>query len=306
MTYRKIHSLAIKFEKLAGVRAVNYDPKVYKALKEEEKSLDPEDRMTSYYEGLPLSQVYKDTKKFDLKIFDKIKDPTEAGLYAHRRLQRLGQGSSRAAYVYNSKLCLKIAMNPAGVHQNLTEIGISKIGKYNEIIAKVVRHSNDGRWLLSELVIPFEIKDYDDEVDLIASEKEFEDKAKVPFRIMMRGISEGVPEKYHPYFSENQYKFEKMNTEFNTYEDYIKNKPMEEIERKVELAKELINKIGVKASDIWVPYQWGRTADGRIVLLDYGFTSAVHKQHYDKSSPKRWSIEYPEFPIDQSFPTKKY
>lgn len=306
MTYRKIHSLAIKFEKLAGVRSVNYDPKVYKSIKEEEESLDPEDRMTSYYEGLPLSQVYKDTKKFDLKIFDKIKDPTEAGLYAHRRLQLLGQGSSRAAYVYNSKLCLKIAMNPAGVHQNLTEIGISKIGKYNEIIAKVVRHSNDGRWLLSELVVPFEIKDYDDEVDFIASEKEFEDKAKVPFRIMMRGISEGVPEKYHPYFSEDQYKFEKMNTEFDTYEDYIKNKPMEEIERKVELAKELINKIGVKASDIWVPYQWGRTADGRIVLLDYGFTDAVYKQHYNKSSPKRWSIEYPEFPIDQSFSTKKY
>lgn len=53
MTYSKIHSLAIKFEKLAGVRSINYDPKVYKSIKEEEESLDPEDRMTSYYQ-LPL------------------------------------------------------------------------------------------------------------------------------------------------------------------------------------------------------------------------------------------------------------
>jgi hypothetical protein len=32
---------------------------------------------------------------------------------------------------------------------------------------------------------------------------------------------------------------------------------------------------------------WGKTADGRLVLLDYGFTDDVYQKHYKKSGVRR-------------------
>jgi hypothetical protein len=273
--YTSILKLAKLFEKYA-IRSVIYDPKTHQQLKDYEKDINPEDRFGE-------AKEYAQTKKFDIEHFSSITNPMEARLYAHRRLQMLGQGSSRAVYVYSPKYALKIATNPAGIAQNRLEHNISEDSKYNEIIAKVINADPDYKWVISELVNPIYYVDSDDYNEEIKEKEEFAKYSPAEFDTLMQGIDS----KYSPaYLPGSGYKA------FPQYRKIIKKHPKsEEIKRKVKLVQELINDWGLNFSDIAVPSNWGRTADGRVVILDFGYDEGIRKDFYSKSQPKNWVVD---------------
>lgn len=306
MIYDNIYKLACKFEKMA-IRAVKYNPEIHQQLKEEQELYDPEDWMRTEWSGEPIAKEYGRTKKFDMREFQQLakQDLMQAGLYAHRRLQKLGKGSSRAVYVYSPKYALKIAMNEAGIAQNQLEASVWRNGQYNEILAGVKIADPDGKWLLSELVVPFEVIDDMDEDqeyhNQIEEERQFEQYSPAPFRTMMEGISKD----FEPYMEESDYEDADMGRRWKSYRSFLRNAPKEqtyELKRKTKLARDLVNKFKLKANDFWNPSNWGRTMDGRVVLLDYGFDNRIQQQFYQRNPrPEPWKLDWPELPGDESF-----
>jgi len=107
------------------------------------------------------------------------------------------------------------------------------------------------RWIISELVKGFQ------------SEAEW-------------GKAVGVPSFY-----------EAMDyVEFQIEESQIRNQPPEfdDVYKNSEFLNSLISVI--KDTDLWVadlfdPGHWGKTADGRVVILDFGFTKEISRKFYD-------------------------
>lgn len=269
------------FEKYA-IRSVVYDPKQHEEYKYYESNMAPED---TYGE----SKEYGQTKKFDMNYFSRIQDPEKIRLYAHRRLQMLGQGSSRVVYVYSSKYALKIATNLAGQAQNELEYKISQDRQFNEIVAKSIKSDNYFNWLLSELVRPVNIMDDEGCQDEFLEKMEFEQHSPVPFDTLIQGIDP----RYRGEYDEG----------FVPYRKFVKTSPQkEEIRRKVRKARALIKKYNLKLPDIKVPSNWGQTTDGRMVILDFGFNDDVNINFYGTQRPKNWPIDPndygPTFPVD--------
>jgi len=281
------------FEKHA-IRSVMYAPKVHQQYKEYEASVSPEDTFGE-------AKEYGQTKKFDMQYFSRLTDPREIRLYAHRRLQMLGQGSSRAVYVYSPKYALKIAMNNAGLAQNRLESNISFDGKYDEIIAKVVQAGPNYNWVLSELVHPIMHQD-EEGYNIEEKEKEeFNKYSPMEFDTLMQGID--------PTYGPAEYVDREGNVNktkaFPQYRKVITKSPhSEEIKRRVELIHELANDWGLDVKDITVPSNWGRTAEGKTVILDFGYDDQIIEDFYLNQRPANWKIDPSDygstFPIDST------
>jgi hypothetical protein len=276
--YKQIYNLSKLFSKLA-IRAIQYNPVLHQELKRDEEATDPEERIGE-------AKEYGETKKFDQRYFEMLKDPAYMRLYAHRRLQMIGQGSSRAVYIYSPKFALKIATNMAGIAQNKLEISISEDGEYNSIIAKVVKYDyKNYNWLISELVYPIDIRDELGYPMELEEKEEFKKHSPIAFDSLMHGINK----KYNP-------DIEYEGGEFEPYESAKQKIPPQiqtEMDTKIQLAKKLIDDYGILFTDIAIPSNWGRTADGRTVILDFGFDDIIHKQYYgaNRDKAKSWRVD---------------
>lgn len=75
--------------------------------------------------------------------------------YARSHLKKLGKGGARAAYLLTSRSVLKIALDEAGIDQNIEEWTISDNVERAAPIARVLQHSVPPMiWIVSELVRP--------------------------------------------------------------------------------------------------------------------------------------------------------
>lgn len=188
-------------------------------------------------------------EKFNLRKFKSLDDYAIMVTYANHFLQVLGEGSSRRAWVLNSKYALKIAINPKGLAQNRAEMDVFTNPKSQSIVAKVYSADPKFSWLISDLVKPLEAVD------------EFEELTSV---------------KWYPFI-------DLLDNGAITNKRDLKNLPpftkaVIETARANDLMKGDITDLG----------HWGKTPDGRCVLLDYGFTREVYASHYSskRAAPK--------------------
>jgi hypothetical protein len=279
-----------------------YDPGYHGALKQDEaeqRELYPEDQYG-------MAKEYSETKTFRMSEFRNIHGFEWAITYASRRLQLLGKGSSRAVFVYNPKKVLKIAMNQAGVAQNQLESKISRSGKYNEVIAGVFETDPNGLWVISELVVPFMAIDDEGYEYQFEEEKEFRKHSPIDFKTFQEGIAPRFENKID--FDEEEYEQMGMGRKYPSFREFTKTGPSEtvsEIQRKTKLLRTMIKQFGLKKDDIFIRSQWGRTSDGRIVLVDYGFNAEVSKKYYTINTPKPVVIEEV-FPTDMEYNSRRH
>ncbi len=232
----------------------------------------------------------------------------------------MGKGSSRLVYRLDSKKVLKLAHDQkhdigAGIEQNKLEARISS--QFPDILSRVYRMHPKGYYMVSELVRPVtswnEVVQYFgvDPVDIIPGKHTYYQVDQNLEKI----IQAGVTEKKIPYFSvislEQELKSFILNKGFLTHflEDWLRYK-------KITLNPEIITKIQYQLNnlihfertgeprgtkqlmkttqgkqlveiskmlsymDLLVVDHWGKTADGKIVLLDYGFDENIAKQYY--------------------------
>ena len=187
--------------------------------------------------------------RFDMKRFKSLPGTDTMIYYADKFLQKLGKGSSRIAFLMSGKYALKIALNQKGLSQNEAELDVCTNPASKAVVAKIYDFDDKHRWLISDLVRE------------ISNEAEFKSLTGVrwteEFCVWM---SHGIRMKKIP---------ENLPDDMEIVRSTIK----------MAIANNLL------PGDITKLEHWGKTADGRVVLLDYGFTEDVYQSHYRKDKP---------------------
>lgn len=187
--------------------------------------------------------VERAMKPFSFREFKDLFDPeypyspTQFLVYAQKRLPLLGSGTARETFRLSSTKVLKIAKNSSfGREQNRVEVDTFTNPSLKPITTRIFNFHDDYLWLISELVRPIE------------SWEEFES---------LTGVHEDV-------FIESMER-----------ESILPNERLSpEGRRFLESAITLV-KSGLFVADLTTVDHWGKTADGRVVILDYGFNDDV-------------------------------
>lgn len=181
---------------------------------------------------------------FDIREFKRMAQETKSSTpllsYADEHLQALGTGTTRSAFLLSSTKVLKIAQNSQrGVAQNKAEVQGYNNPKMKQFVAKVFDHDARFIYLVSELVR---------ELD---TEEEFQMLTGFPWDFFVDCVRDNrLPEGWEP--DDGQLEF------WNGIQSLLS----------ADLAW----------GDIVRLNHWGKTADGRLVMLDYGYTNKVAQQ----------------------------
>lgn len=187
--------------------------------------------------------------RFDLDELAAL-GPAERERYADARLALLGEGFGRRVYLLSSRKVLKLARAgnlDEGRSQNRTEAAVAHDPAARRAVPRVYEAGPRHGWLVSELVRPLRRGEFKartglelDTVGWIAGEVEYGaelDALSLP------------PVPGHP--------------------DYLDRHLRHPLVRAVAAA---VRGHGLAAVDLPDERQWGATSDGRVVLLDAGYT----------------------------------
>jgi hypothetical protein len=195
-----------------------------------------------------------------------------------------GRGSSRSVYILSSKKVVKYGYNQAGIEQNKAEWDIFSKAPHKEIFPKIYRVDGNFKWIEAELVRP------------LTSEEEFKMLTGVNFNIYKAILyKEFGNESQIKKFIELQIdKLEKMmdDPRLRPPGDGSSTQLTDQIESLQNLLDDSGNlmklaatapKLELAVGDLMKLAHYGKAADGRIVMLDYGFTHAVADVWYDSA-----------------------
>ncbi len=216
-----------------------------------------------------LEQMELEEGKFNPDVLNDLNGPEEMITTLAGKLPLLGQGSSRAAFLLDSKRALKIAINEKGYAQNAAEVELAGHPGVAPLVTKIFRVGKDNSWLVSELVRP------------IQSGREFQQLTGVPWsflRNFMRFyvISGDIGEA----FKETVDDVIKRDKKNKSPSPGISVRGIEHVPFIGKLFTALANRPDMMPGDMSILEHWGKTADQRVVLMDSGFTRDVYDAHY--------------------------
>jgi len=215
--------------------------------------------------------------KFNMDVFKNLDTLQEKQDYASQNLQKLGEGSSRVAYALSTSKALKVVIYPDGSPrfiqqtaekgwaQNEAEIEVWTNPKTKAVAAKIFDFDGDRYdWLVMEIAQPVagpsdlglpcqEHVGMCQLVDFIQSSEMFDD--------FISSLDYSVPR-------------EQKAGIRNELQAYVDNPPAY-----MKALVELVKNNDLDSGDLH-PDHFGKTADGRIVLFDYGLTRDVYRNHY--------------------------
>lgn len=199
--------------------------------------------------------------KFDLNTFKKIQDEGDRFAYALENLKLLGEGGSRTVFLLSSRFALKVAQSDRGKSQNATEAAISADPKFGQVIARVHQHAPDFSWAVSDLVRPLQ------------SEEEFRNTFGMDFDDFVEAIQgHGSWHKFGgtPDSDEHVgYSYPSHSSRWDGPKPTQGNDTVG-TSRYVNSLHELIKSKKLHTPELQFIDHWGKTGDGRIVILDYG------------------------------------
>lgn len=187
-------------------------------------------------------------RRFDFSKFKRLDDIDDMLHYASLYLEFLGKGSSRAAFIFSSRYALKVALNDKGLAQNEAEVNVYTNPTSKPIVAKIQAFDPRFRWLVSELVNPLQ------------NEGEFKKLSGTDWEEFIEQIYD-------------------INIA-GQHQEGRRYSPIALATATTMKQNQLL------LGDIDAIPHWGKTHDGRVVLLDYGLTSDIAKTHYPKQGGK--------------------
>lgn len=197
-----------------------------------------------------LSKVAAIRGDFSLQYFSSL--PHAAGFhYAQDSLENLGHGSSRVAFILTSKKVLKIAKNQAGYIQNSKEKELYEKFGGSGLLTKVYASDSNGSWIVAELVKP------------LTSAEEFKKLSGIGFPELKSYINVDPAE-----YDDLEFELEMMGIGKQGADFLVKATSLAR-------AGDLIKGDFAKADS------WGKTADGNLVLLDYGLSNESYDKYYN-------------------------
>lgn len=222
--------------------------------------------------------------------------------YAESKLEKLGEGSSREVYLLSNRHVLKMAIPKErtaarGVAQNEAEVEAYTNPKMKPVLSKIYDADSRYLWIVSELVRPLDYREFFETIGIrneeilqevikryIDADYNVED-ARQYFQSKINELQERIDNEKRMLRNPKIIDFKK-----NWLERGIKSMTkkigliQEHIDAYdnsfVKLILELEDEFEILLADTKRFNHWGKTADGRIVLLDYGFTESVSFLHY--------------------------
>lgn len=201
------------------------------------------------------------SKTFDYSVFKSLKSLPGKIKYAKDNLELLSnEGTSRIVFLLSSKKVLKLCqlslkepkVKERGIAQNKAEVKNSQ--EISSLVTKVFDYASDFTWIVSEIARP------------LTSEKEFYNLAGFPLKILRMFLIEG---------SEDNFNIDLYAKRFpkSIKIDLARIKKWEGFSDLLKTMKDPLE--GLHPGDFGVVDHWGKTAEGRIVLLDSGATWEV-------------------------------
>lgn len=180
----------------------------------------------------------------------------------------LGEGSARIVFALpNTKYVLKIAKSDKGISQNQAEVDVYTNPKTKNIVAKIFNFDRDYTWIVSETVKEFESSEEFKQavgIDITRLTSFYEDMLKHGDKWYEPTVKR-ITYDYGTTLVAKRY--------LKAADEIINNSLAKDFANLIQ-ATELIR------ADLGVEEHWGKTASGRIVILDYGFTEEVYQKHY--------------------------
>jgi hypothetical protein len=217
-------------------------------------------------------------KNVDLNYLKSSDDPDEMIEYLKYEagLPYYGKGSSRVVFGVSPEKVIKVAHDldkdiAAGIEQNAAEVDVFTNPATKNIVAKVFDYHPDFLWIISERIEQFQDPvQYTNETGLSSS-------FVIQFLMQIKLYGE-------------QNGFEKLKEEYESVKGSTRLRDKNFV-KNFESAfygngKEFFNKLkDVMLKNDLMPKDFGyehfgKTADGDVVLLDYGFTGAVQSNFY--------------------------
>lgn len=189
-------------------------------------------------------------ERFNFQHFKKLDELNDMMTYANLHLEELGEGSSRRVYVFSGNKVLKLATNRAGLGQNEQEVSVFTDPETAPIVARIHDYDPEYFWILSELTRP--VKD----------SREFEALAGL--------ADEGM-------LDIEEFCIDAVRGDFNFIDPYYEDPRVRQLARAIHA---VAKKNKLLKGDIKKPDSWGKTPDGRLVLIDYGFSGGVSEKYY--------------------------
>lgn len=189
------------------------------------------------------------SRTFNMQEFKRIQDLRRMHEYADEHLERLGRGCGRTTYLLNSGKIIKIAnvegmsdgCGPReGFEQNQAEQALSQQPTISSIVAKVFEHERTFAWIVAELVRP------------IKSKQEFEH---------LLGANVGPDELVEIAWFSNVHQLKRTVDKHGLTSQHARDL----IAGLRSMKERSVNMFDLQRRD-----HWGKTNDGRLVLLDYG------------------------------------
>ena len=236
----------------------------------------------------------KKKRKFNFSYFKRLSSTHKMIDYAEENLTYLGEGTSRIVFEYNGK-ALKIAMNDKGFAQNFAEKTIYNEKKSRCSIAEIFTVSKFSlkyqgyAWIVSELIRPI-VKEaefqelvgcswevYKEVIEDCAKETVFKSEPSQAIKLVTSRVTTQFAQRAERLHTEGDERNARYYSE--------KLKEVEKIEKSL-LLRGIVNgmiAVNLLPGDLTELDHYGKSADGRAILLDYGLTQDVARRFYPKT-----------------------
>lgn len=204
--------------------------------------------------------------------------------YAKKHLKRLGRGGSRIAFLLSNRFVLKLA-DPGnynfGKEQNQVEVDVFTNPKIGPIVTKVFDSDPKYNWIVAELVRP------------LKSGHEFDELTGMSFGVLTKIMAvlsmtpirtqEDAEEAFRDRIEDHKISLEKIKGLEPHRQEMLSAQVRSLMRDDEKMLASLKNPIvlpvlnlmtygRINNSDLSRIEHWGKTPDGRVVILDYGYT----------------------------------
>lgn len=240
--------------------------------------------------GFSLDILKKKMPEFKKSAYPEAIGHQIRRLVRYYDLPYMGEGSSREVYTLSTGKVLKIAINEKGIAQNEAEYEVSRHPSLKYIGARVYDTDPDFHWSVMEVA-----KIYEDSTELkldlgippvmaerfdYSIENAIKDVAKVTAeKVSVAKTQEAIEEVIEKYWMDPDREEDEDEQQFR---EFLKDPPFG-ILALVDLTNKELEGKKLEFGDI-VTDHFGKTASGRPVLIDYGFTTGVMEDHYIDNS----------------------
>ncbi len=211
-----------------------------------------------------ISEEYPAT--FDKQHFYGLRSFAERVRYCSEHLPKIAAGSGRVVFKVDDKTALKLAKNPKGIAQNSQEAQIGGDNYFQSVVAIVYNYDQDDKWIESELASK-------------VNSTRFKELVGVDIKTVG----------YYLRFREEEEKHSSRRSGFNPN---FTPEQLQELHNNQFLADifEMQQNFTILSGDFGELSSYGEVVrDGHptIVLVDYGLSDEVWRDHYERKPQNR-------------------